>query len=618
MQRSASSSRSGTRVSRLVGSHRRRTRTMGLSTTTSVRWELLVRVLERFTDRLIGGSGRCRGSGAVLPRQVAASDALPRRRPRVSKVWYELQALAGTVPAAREGGTRRREWRAVLREAFAEPRERYGLEIPLKRWSRWWSRSTRGSSSSGFGNRDGSGGTARVDRAVAGGEGMTAAVDVTTVRPANRHAPAIRTRRGTSSGTASGPLRGLRHGEPTVLLMPTWSIIHSRHWKMQIPSSLATAACSRSTDAATGAPTGRPSPTPTVRGVRRGRDRGDGRNRDRPRGRRVAVAGRGTVAAARGGTSGAGRQDGVHRPGAPAATGDPAPAGDARVRRAARGLHRLGEVEPSLLGRALRGLPRVLLLAVLHGAALDQAARGCRRLGSRHRRRDVGRDSAGAAANGRGERARAPLPDRLSDPRDPRERRRHTPLGIGRAAGGARERGAHGPRGLRPSAPCPRPRQGQPAPPRLHQLRHRRRAAGCAGSRGGSGRSTSRRRSGSATHSATRRSRTSCASSIPTSRSTGSPKIPSRECSRRAASGSIRRVPTSRTSRITSSASPPSTISTASRRSGGWTRSCSRTSWSSTTSSARRSTTSGSGTRHGSSTTTCTRTPSRSARPTSG
>ena len=24
-------------------------------------------------------------------------------------------------------------------------------------------------------------------------------------------------------------------GEPTVLLMPTWSIIHSRHWKMQIP-----------------------------------------------------------------------------------------------------------------------------------------------------------------------------------------------------------------------------------------------------------------------------------------------------------------------------------------------------------------------------------------------
>src|SRR6059036_2760071 len=24
-------------------------------------------------------------------------------------------------------------------------------------------------------------------------------------------------------------------GDPTVLLLPTWSLIHSRHWKMQIP-----------------------------------------------------------------------------------------------------------------------------------------------------------------------------------------------------------------------------------------------------------------------------------------------------------------------------------------------------------------------------------------------
>ena len=24
-------------------------------------------------------------------------------------------------------------------------------------------------------------------------------------------------------------------GEPTMFLLPTWSIIHSRHWKMQIP-----------------------------------------------------------------------------------------------------------------------------------------------------------------------------------------------------------------------------------------------------------------------------------------------------------------------------------------------------------------------------------------------
>ena len=24
-------------------------------------------------------------------------------------------------------------------------------------------------------------------------------------------------------------------GEPTVMLLPTWSIVHSRHWKMQVP-----------------------------------------------------------------------------------------------------------------------------------------------------------------------------------------------------------------------------------------------------------------------------------------------------------------------------------------------------------------------------------------------
>ena len=70
----------------------------------------------------------------------------------------------------------------------------------------------------------------------------------------------------------------------------------------------------------------------------------------------------------------------------------------AGVRRAARRVRRLGEVEPPLLGRALRGLPRVLLLAVLHRAALDEAARGRGRLGSRDRRRDAGRDSARAAA----------------------------------------------------------------------------------------------------------------------------------------------------------------------------------------------------------------------------
>ena len=95
---------------------------------------------------------------------------------------------------------------------------------------------------------------------------------------------------------------------------------------------------------------------------------------------------------------------------------------------------------------------------------------------------------------------------------------------------------------------------------------------------------------------------------IPISRSTGSRKTRSRACSPRAASASIPRARISRTSRRTSRASRRSTTCTRSRRSAAWMRSCSRTSWSSTTSCATSSTTSGSATRPGSSTTTYTRT----------
>ena len=47
---------------------------------------------------------------------------------------------------------------------------------------------------------------------------------------------ATQTSRATSSATAFGVFYEVYgSGEPTVLLLPTWSIIHSRHWKMQIP-----------------------------------------------------------------------------------------------------------------------------------------------------------------------------------------------------------------------------------------------------------------------------------------------------------------------------------------------------------------------------------------------
>ena len=55
-------------------------------------------------------------------------------------------------------------------------------------------------------------------------------------RRESRRAPATRKRPGSSSATASASsTRSTATGEPTILLMPTWSIVHSRLWKTQIP-----------------------------------------------------------------------------------------------------------------------------------------------------------------------------------------------------------------------------------------------------------------------------------------------------------------------------------------------------------------------------------------------
>ena len=54
-------------------------------------------------------------------------------------------------------------------------------------------------------------------------------------------------------------------GEPTFLLLPTWSIIHSRSGRRRSPTSRATTASSPSTGAATAAPIARASRRPTPR-----------------------------------------------------------------------------------------------------------------------------------------------------------------------------------------------------------------------------------------------------------------------------------------------------------------------------------------------------------------
>ena len=61
---------------------------------------------------------------------------------------------------------------------------------------------------------------------------------------------------------------------------------------------------------------------------------------------------------------------------------------------------RLGEVQRPLLAARLRGLPRVLLRPDVPRAALDEAARGLRRLGAGDRRRDADRHRRTASTRG--------------------------------------------------------------------------------------------------------------------------------------------------------------------------------------------------------------------------
>ena len=95
---------------------------------------LLMRVLERFTERV---TARQRAMYATpdlpfLEKWRQAMRYLVGADREYEKIWLELQALAWNHRELLErvAGVNA-EWRAVLTEAFAEPRERYGIEMPL-------------------------------------------------------------------------------------------------------------------------------------------------------------------------------------------------------------------------------------------------------------------------------------------------------------------------------------------------------------------------------------------------------------------------------------------------------------------------------------------------------
>jgi AcrR family transcriptional regulator len=95
--------------------------------------QLLVRVLERFTERLIERQREMYAADApFLEKWRTAMTYLGEDR-AYQKIWFELQALAWNRPELRERlGRVHAEWRTVLSEAFEPVRAQLGLELPLE------------------------------------------------------------------------------------------------------------------------------------------------------------------------------------------------------------------------------------------------------------------------------------------------------------------------------------------------------------------------------------------------------------------------------------------------------------------------------------------------------
>jgi AcrR family transcriptional regulator len=94
---------------------------------------LLVRALERFTDRLIARQRELyEGEGPLIDKWRTAMRYLLSEDVTYEKVWAELQALAWNHPEIRERLARvNAEWRTVLTDAFREPHRELGIEMPL-------------------------------------------------------------------------------------------------------------------------------------------------------------------------------------------------------------------------------------------------------------------------------------------------------------------------------------------------------------------------------------------------------------------------------------------------------------------------------------------------------
>lgn len=95
--------------------------------------QLLVRVLERFTERLIERQRQMYAADAPFLEKWRTAMAYLDEDLPYQKIWLELQALSWNRP---ELGERlalvHAEWRSVLRDAFGPVHEQLGFELPLE------------------------------------------------------------------------------------------------------------------------------------------------------------------------------------------------------------------------------------------------------------------------------------------------------------------------------------------------------------------------------------------------------------------------------------------------------------------------------------------------------
>lgn len=94
--------------------------------------QLLVRVLERFTERLIERQRQMYAADVPFREKWRTAMAyLDEDRP-YQKIWFELQALAWNRPELRDRLERvHAEWQEVLTEAFTPVRDGLGIDVPL-------------------------------------------------------------------------------------------------------------------------------------------------------------------------------------------------------------------------------------------------------------------------------------------------------------------------------------------------------------------------------------------------------------------------------------------------------------------------------------------------------